>query len=106
MLYQAKCKKILSQIIAIAHPLKVMLFGSAARGSSQARDLDFLIVVGDQVDCRQQARELYRLVQRGGISTDFVVVNESQLKTYAADDWSVVSAALREGIVLYVAKDS
>lgn len=105
MLHQAKCKKILSQIITLAHPLKVILFGSTARGASHVGDLDFLIVVGDHVDCRQQARDLYRLVRRGGISTDFIVVNEYQLKTYAADDWSVVSAALKEGVVLYVAKD-
>ena len=106
MLHQAKCKKILSQIITLARPRKVILFGSAARGDTHAGYLDFLIVVGDQVDCRQQARDPYRLVHRGGISTDFVVVNDFHFEAYAADDWSVVSAALKEGVILYVAKDS
>jgi predicted nucleotidyltransferase len=103
LLHESKCKRILDQVVKLAQPRRVVLFGSSATSEKAARDLDFLIVVPDGTDCRLVARMLYRQVQRGGISIDLVVVTESEQLDMANEFWSVVHHAANEGKELYVA---
>lgn len=103
MLHDSKVKRILSQVIAIAHPKRVVLFGSLARGEKHVNDIDMLVVVSDNVKVRDVSARLQREVRRGGISLDLLVVAESDLAELALNPYSVVYYALKEGKDLHVA---
>ncbi len=104
MLHQGKCLKILQQIVAEVSPIKVLVFGSSVNGKPRANDLDFLIVIRDEADPREIARNLYRKIDRNGISIDLVVVTEGEYEMQRESFWSVVGVAQREGKEIYVAK--
>jgi predicted nucleotidyltransferase len=103
MLHESKVKNILSQVIALANPKRVVLFGSLARGQKLVNDLDLLVIVADGVQVRDVSACLQRGVRRGGLSLDLVVITESDVEELGLDPSSVVSYALKEGRDLYVA---
>ena len=103
MLHPSKCARILEQIVAIAKPRRVLVFGSAVLGKKRADDLDFLIVVADTSKTRDLARELYRTIHRSGISIDLIVVTELEYSLECNSFWSVIAEAHREGKEIYVA---
>lgn len=103
MYYQSKCQKILEQIVDLAKPRRVLLFGSAARGQRPPADFDFLIIIDNHRDPRSTAHLLYRKIQRQGIGLDLLVVTENEFEEQRENFWSVLSAAAREGQEIYVA---
>jgi len=95
---------LVQQVIAAVHPLRVVLFGSAARGQWTATsDIDLLIVIPDGCPIRRTAQHLYTSIR--GIRTpfDLVVVTPSVLLKHANDCGMVYRHALREGLELYAA---
>ncbi len=103
MLHESKVKNILSQIVELAKPKRVVLFGSLARGQNRANDIDLLVIVANDINVRETSANLQRGVRRGGIALDLLVITESELAERAADPSSVVFYALKEGRVLHVA---
>lgn len=103
MLYESKVKNILSQVVALAQPRRVILFGSLARNQKHISDIDLLVVVSDSAKVREISARLQRDVRRGGIAIDLLVLAESDLAERAADPSSVVFYALRDGKEIYVA---
>jgi predicted nucleotidyltransferase len=103
MLYESKVKNILSQVIALVHPRRVVLFGSLARGQKNVNDMDLLIIVADDANVREISARLQREVRRGGIALDLLVVTESGVAERADDPSSVIFYALKEGKELHVA---
>ncbi len=103
MFYESKIKNILSQVIALANPRRVVLFGSLARGRSNVNDIDLLVIVADDVNVREISARLQRGVRRGGIALDLLVITESVVAERACDPSSVVFYALKEGKELHVA---
>jgi predicted nucleotidyltransferase len=90
------------RIVAAAHPLKVILFGSAARGTmGPDSDVDLLVVVPDGTQPRKMAQELYRRLYDVGIAKDIIVVTQSDVNEHADYIGSVIRPALAEGRVLY-----
>ena len=104
MLHQSKCDQILNHIITVVRPIRVVIFGSAAKKSTRANDLDFLVVVANGQDTRGIAQSLYYTAPRLGVSLDFVVVTEDEAQAARQDFWSVVCEAEKNGKELYVAK--
>ncbi len=95
---------IVNQIVQLIKPLRIIVFGSSARGvAGPHSDLDLLIVVPDGSHRRQIAQLLYRSVKRHGKPVDFVVVTENDLTTHKDHFWTVIHPALREGRVVYAA---
>jgi predicted nucleotidyltransferase len=95
-------QEIIDQIVALARPKRVIVFGSAARGTNTSdSDLDVLVVVSDGTHRRNVAQMLYRSVKRHGVPVDFVIVTESDLVNHKDDFWTVICPALREGKVVY-----
>jgi len=103
VLHESKVRNILSQIVALAHPRRVVLFGSLARGQSNVNDVDLLVIVADGVNVREISACLQRGVRRGGIALDLLVATESVVAECACDPSSVVFYALKEGKELHVA---
>jgi len=91
-------------IVEVAHPLRIILFGSAARGAMGSHsDLDVLVVMPDGIHRRKTAQEIYRRLWGFGFAKDIVVVTESDLRKYGDNFSLIYYPALREGREIYVA---
>ena len=90
------------RIVEAVHPLKIILFGSAARGTTdQNSDLDFLIIMPDGVHRRQTTRHAYRAMFDFPMPQDIVVATESDIKLHGTNPSLVFAPALEEGLELY-----
>ena len=89
-------------------PLRVVLFGSRARGEARPdSDLDLLVVMPQArltpLD-RQVALKALRSALRPPripVGVDLVVVGQKDVRTLVGSRWHVVARALREGQVRY-----
>lgn len=98
--------KILDQLVREAvesvHPLRIVLFGSAARGTMGPHsDLDALVVVPDGSDCLTVTQTLHQSLSDLGVAKDFVVVQASDLERHSQNPYLVIHSALSEGKELY-----
>lgn len=84
------------------HPLKILLFGSYARGTQGPdSDVDLLIVMPVKGSKRKKTVEIYGLLAGMGLPKDIVVVTPEEFETYADVTGTIVRTARREGKVLY-----
>jgi uncharacterized protein len=97
-------------VLAAVHPspLRLVLFGSRARGDARPdSDLDLLVVMPQARLTpleRQVALQALRSALRPlrlPVGVDLVVVGQEEARTLAGSRWHVVARALREGQVLY-----
>lgn len=89
------------RIVALAHPLRIILFGSAARGEmGPDSDLDVLVVMPKDASHKETLDTLYREL-RIGFATDLLVITEGGLTEHGDKPWMVYREALREGKELY-----
>ena len=96
--------ELVSQIIRLAHPLKVILFGSAARGNMNPdSDIDVLVIVSDGTHRRRTAQRLYREIHNIGIPFDVVVANPADIERHKDNVGLIYRSILREGKEVYVA---
>ena len=92
------------RIVSESHPIKIILFGSAARGNMGPNsDLDFLIVMPDGIHRRSTAQNLARVLFDLGMPKDIIVVTESDIENYGSNPSLVIAPALEEGKELYYA---
>lgn len=95
-------QEITRRIVAAANPVKVILFGSQARGTThRGSDLDLLVIERDPVSAHQEAVRLRRLLRDLDIPIDIIVVEQSFAERYGDIPGSVLYPAFREGTVLY-----
>ena len=95
-------EELIKRIVEAAHPLRIILFGSAARGEMGPNsDLDVLVVVPEGTHRRHTAQTIYRNLIGFGCATDVVVATESDLHRYADDFSLIYYPALREGTEIY-----
>ncbi|HUG92064.1 MAG TPA: nucleotidyltransferase domain-containing protein [Planctomycetaceae bacterium] len=90
------------RIVGSIQPLRIILFGSAARGEmGQHSDLDVLVVVPDGSNCLEAAKAAYRSLRGYPHPKDVLVVQQSDLEQYGNNPYLVIHDALREGKELY-----
>ncbi len=95
-------ENIIKQIIEIAKPLSVYLFGSTVRGeNTKNSDLDFLIVVPENIHKRKMAQKLYKAVDSQLVPCDFIITTKSIIEKHKENSYMVYSYALKEGVLLY-----
>jgi len=93
---------IVQKIVEIAHPRKIILFGSAARGSmTPDSDLDILVVMPDGIHRRKTAQTIYFSLTGLGFSKDIVVVTETDIRDHGNNPSLVLYPALQQGKVIY-----
>jgi len=81
-----KVDELVRRIVEVAHPLRVILFGSAARGKMGPHsDLDILVVMPNGVHRRKTAQEIYRHLWGFGFAKDIIVVTESDIREYGSN---------------------
>jgi predicted nucleotidyltransferase len=92
----------IDRIISVAHPLKIILFGSATRGElGPHSDLDLLVVVSPGTHRRKTAQLIYRQLIGVAFPVDVVVVTAEDLEQFKDHGGMVIRPALTEGRVLY-----
>jgi predicted nucleotidyltransferase len=86
------------------HPLRIVLFGSAARGEMRPdSDIDVLIVMPDDVHRRRTAQDIHQQLFGFPLSIDVLVVTSADLRTPKENIGLVYHRALREGKEIYAA---
>ena len=101
---EAKLAVIVESTITIAHPERIILFGSAARADmNEDSDLD-LLVIADTRDRRATARRIRRARPRRSAPLDVVVATAAEVEANRHDPCCFIHDALREGRVLYDAR--
>ena len=93
---------LVTQIVEAVQPLRIVLFGSAARGQMGPNsDLDVLVVMPDGTHRRKTAQFLYRHLIAFGFATDIIVATPTDLTTHAENAGLVYKTALTEGREIY-----
>lgn len=100
----ALLEELVQRILAVSQPVKIILFGSAARAEmTPGSDLDVLVVVTDGSDRKAVSKQIYHNLIGFGAAADIVIATEADLRNYG-DRYSLVYyPALREGRELYAA---
>jgi predicted nucleotidyltransferase len=93
---------LLRRICGVVQPVRVILFGSAARGEmGPDSDLDVLVVVSDNVDKRSVTQRIYRELIGFGAAADVIVATEGDIDRYGSNFSLVYYPALRDGREIY-----
>jgi len=87
-----------------ADPIKIVLFGSRARGDAQPdSDFDFLVVERNPRDRHAEMVRLGRALRPLRMPFDVVVVSERYAEDWGGVEGTLVHSALTEGRVLHAA---
>ena len=90
------------RIVRDTRPLKVVMFGSAARGAAGPEsDLDLLIVMPDGADRLETAYLAHSSLRGLECPADIVVVLESEVAALKENPSLVIHTALSEGKEVY-----
>ena len=94
--------EIVGRIVDAVQPLRIVLFGSAARGEmGPDSDLDILVVMPDGSDRLATAATLHRRLRGLRCAKDIVVVVQSDVELLADNRYRVIHTALTQGRELY-----
>jgi predicted nucleotidyltransferase len=94
--------RIVRRIVEAVHPLRVILFGSRARGDARPdSDVDLLVVMPEGTHRRQTAQRLYRDIRGESPSFEVLVATPSDLDKHRDNVGFVYRTILREGKDVY-----
>ncbi len=97
-------RDLVRRIVEAVHPIRIILFGSAARGDAGLHsDIDVLVVVPEGSHRRRTAQTIYRHLLGFGLPVDVVVATTEDLDRYADSPALVYKEALKDGRELYAA---
>src|SRR5436190_19020983 len=92
---------IVKRVVEAAHPEKIVLFGSAARGTmGPDSDLDLLVIKGGKFNRHRVTTAIYRNLS-GATGVDAVVVTPEEVERYRGTHCLVICPAMREGMIVY-----
>jgi uncharacterized protein len=92
------------RIVQAVNPDKIILFGSAARGTMGANsDVDLLVIKQGVSARRSLMAEIYRHLRGVPEAFDIVVATPEEIAEYGDSPGYVFSNALREGRTVYAA---
>ncbi len=101
---QQQLDELVHRIVEAVHPLRIILFGSAARGQmGPDSDVDVMVVMPEGVSHIDVGLLLHTRFGGLGFGVDVVVATPDELEQYADDIGFVYYDALREGVEIYAA---
>ena len=97
-------QKVVDQVVALAHPLRIILFGSATGGIVDAdSDLDFLVIVSENEQTEDVTDRLNTRVRNRPMPCDFMVVSPAVLERHKGNPGLIYSDILSHGREVYAA---
>ena len=98
-------REIVHRIVEVAAPERIILFGSAARGTmGPGSDLDILVIKAGTYHSRDIAAKIYMHLYGLGLAFDIIVVTREQVEKYRNSPYVVIGPAMQEGVVIYDAE--
>jgi len=102
--YSKKVEELVQRIVEEVRPLRIILFGSAARGEvGPNSDIDLLVVMPEGVHRRRTAQLLYQNVKGLGVPFDILVATPGDLQKHKDNIGLIYRAILQEGREVYAA---
>jgi predicted nucleotidyltransferase len=99
-----KLNELVQRIVDAVHPLKIILFGSAARGEmGPESDVDVLVVMPDGTNRRHTSQYLHTQMLGIGMPVDILVATDNDLERFRDNIGLVYRTVLTEGRDLYAA---
>lgn len=99
-----KMQAAVERLVAAAHPTRIILFGSRARGDAEDRsDVDLLVIKPHVADRYEELVALDRALAGILMPVDILLVSEAEFEERAEQPGTVERAARKEGRVLYAA---
>ena len=99
-----KVQAAVDRLVATAHPKRIILFGSRARGDADVRsDVDLMVIKAHITNRHEELVELDRALAGLTMPVDILLVSEAEFEERAAQAGTVERAARLEGRVLYAA---
>ncbi len=97
-----KLREIVRRIVDVAHPDRIILFGSAARGElTPDSDIDLLVVKSGVTHRGRLTEEIYMNLIGVGQAVDVLVVTPEDIHRYRDAIGLVIEPALSEGQEIY-----
>ena len=97
-------EQLVERIIELVQPLRIILFGSAARGEmGPDSDIDVVVVMPEGVHRRRTAQLLYRQIRGLGVPFDILVATPDDLERHRDNIGLIYQSILREGREVYAA---
>ena len=95
-------RQVVDQIVALAHPRRIILFGSAATGRvEEDSDLDFLVVVPESEHQEDLTDRLNMEVHNRPMPCDFMVVTQGVLDRNRDNPGLIYGEILTKGREVY-----
>lgn len=102
--FQSRLDLLISRIVEIIHPLRIVMFGSAARRDiGPDSDVDLLVIMPEGTHRRATAQKLYKEISGVGIPFDVLVATPSDILKHKDNIGLIYRSALREGREVYAA---
>ena len=93
------------RIVRKFHPIRIILFGSWARGSAREdSDLDLLVVLPQVEHKRKAAIEVLRALNGLPVAKDVIVTTPKEIKERGQVVGNILHPALKEGKIIYESK--
>lgn len=97
-----KVNDVVSRLVAVASPVRLIAFGSAARADLEAaNDLDLLVVEPEITGRYSETVRLQKALRGVLMSVDLVVTSQARFDERSRIPGTIEYAALREGRVLH-----
>lgn len=97
-------RRILRQVVRVARPDRVILFGSRAYGTARPdSDYDLLVVYSGSLPCRRVSMRIHRNLFGIAAAVDVHVVPPDILARYANSPALIYRDILRRGVEVYAA---
>jgi len=94
--------EIIHRIVDIAHPERIIMFGSSARGEMGPNsDVDLLVIKGGNFGYHKLLGDIYMNLHGVEEAVDVILVTPEQVEKYKDTHCLVISPALKEGTEVY-----
>lgn len=95
-------EEIIQRVVEVAHPQRIILFGSAARDKMGPHsDVDLLVVKSGEFDQSRLIGDIYMNLHGVGQAVDAILVTPEQVERYRNTHCLIIAPALREGKEIY-----
>lgn len=93
---------LIGRIVNVAHPIRIVLFGSAARDEmGPDSDIDVMVVMPDGTHRLNATRELYKQLSGFGFPVDIVIATPKILEQHKNNIGLIYRTVLAEGREAY-----